>query len=122
MNEENIKKMIDWVENSSSFIQGEIPDYINQLLRYTTICAWFNIGILSILIVISTSMWIWCLYKHSTYDQGWNVPTPIVMGCFFPGIAIALMGIGVISEIHDLIKLYIAPKVYILKHLTSLLK
>lgn len=47
MNDENIKKMIEWVENSSSFIQGEIP---------------------------------------------------------------------------DLIKLYIAPKVYILKHLTSLLK
>lgn len=122
MNEENIKKMIEWVESSSCFIQGQIPDYIEQLLKSRLISTWFNLGILSIAFIVCLILWSWCLWKQSTYLKSYDVPCPIVMGCFMPIAIVVPLFIGVISEIHDLINIYIAPKVYILNHLRDLLK
>lgn len=122
MNDENIKKMIEWVESSSSFIQGQIPDYIEQLLRYKMISTWLNVGILLIALIVSLSLWIFCLCKSSNYEKSYIISTPLALGCFMPAVIGFALFMGMISEIHDLIRLYIAPKVYVLNHLTSLLK
>jgi uncharacterized membrane protein len=122
MNDENIKKMIEWVESSSSFIQGQIPDYIEQLLRYKMISTWVNIGILSVLVIVCSSLCIWCVWKGSTYEKSYDIPALIFVGSFIPGMFSLITAIGLISEIQDLIRLYIAPKVYVLNHLTGLIK
>ena len=122
MNDDNIKKMIEWVESSSSFIQGQIPDYIEQLLKYKMICTWTNVTILSILIIGCLSLCIWCLWKGSTYEKNYDIPCLIVIGTYLSGTIMMITTIGLVTEIQFLMQLYIAPKVYILNHLTSLLK
>jgi hypothetical protein len=121
MNNENIKKMIEWVESSSEFIKGQIPDYIEQLLQYRLINTWLNIGVLSIGLIICLILCVFCIWKQSTYEKSYDVPTLMVIGCFIPLALVGPFSIGLISEIHILINIYIAPKVYILNHLRSLI-
>ena len=122
MDNENIKKMIEWVESSSTFIKGQVPDYIEQLLQSSLISTWLNVGFLSIGCITFLILWTWCIWKQSTYEKSYDVPTVVVLGCFIAaGLIIALIA-GLISEIHILISIYFSPKVYILNHLTSLLR
>lgn len=117
-----IKKLIEWVECSATFVKGQLPDYIEQYMRAATIKSWTDIILCSISILFLISIMLFCWYKNSQYEKSYDSPFGYMFGSFMPLVLIVPCMATMIYEIHNLINIYVSPKVYILSHLNSLIK
>lgn len=114
MNEELTKKILEYIETTENFLSKEIPEVIQQALRYqkvsSMLCAFlsFFIAILCIRILI---------YFHfnpkiDKYDCMALDRSLITMGCCFTCF---LMIVVFCSNIDNLLQLFLCPKFYLIK-------
>ncbi|AUV61798.1 hypothetical protein FDJ28_gp52 [Pseudomonas phage Bjorn] len=106
------------VKAGVAFLQQEIPDVIRQLIMWKMAeAAMWTLGALAVLI---TSLVIFCkLYKGKVWD--WDHPGGFVMMvvCF---VAFGLASFRIMVNGGELLKLWIAPKVWLIEYGASLLK
>ena len=118
-----IDNLIAWIKASTDFAKEQWPDYVAQFLRAEEIKGWMNVSALVVVMIFCVIFWVGSLYFTWNFTgKSYEIPTFIQMGTFFPILIFLGMLLGLISEVHSLITLYVAPKVYVLEHLRSFLK
>jgi hypothetical protein len=115
-------KLIEWIESSKDFISGQLPDYVHQFIKYKTIQCYLNITLLSFMTILLTIFWIYSIVKLNTYEKQYDCPSLFVLGTFICPAPIFGLCCVLVGEIHTIIQIHIAPKVYILSHLNDLIR
>ena len=121
MRKELIKKLIEWVESSQSFLKGEIPDYINELIASELIKTWMNVSLITLGIIFLSGMGFLAFNKSNTYEKSYECPSIYFLVIWGALIFVIFFCGGLISEIHTLINIYVSPRVFVLNHLKNLL-
>lgn len=110
------EELLKMVQGGTIFIQGQLPDYINQLLMFNF---WSKIVIMLFLFFLGTLLLVvaYIVYKQDALESPLFV-VPLVFGIFlFLGFFIATPKL-----IIDCIKIKMAPKVYIVDYLIEKIK
>lgn len=120
---EIIEKIISWIESTADFAKEQWPDYVSQFMRAQCIKTWINISIFAFFLVVLLSAAAYCIrFKCNWEGKSFEIPTFIEMGTFFPLLLLMPVTVGLINDIHNLVNIYVAPKVYLLHHLKGLIK
>ena len=119
---EIVTRLINWIESTADFAREQWPDFIDQFMRAAVIKTWLNIIGSFVLVVALIAVGIYCSDKCKQYDKSCEIPMIISFGAFMPFLIALTFSANIFLEIHNLIDLYIAPKVYIIKHIKELLK
>lgn len=128
MNEETEKLLnealagaINAVKTTGNFVVEQAPDLIRQLLLYNTVMlsAWVLLGIV---VLIATGLIVrkaWKFEKTLSYpDQGAGIAVGVVT--FLVG---GVVGCSLVfGHISELIKIVLAPKIWLLEYAASLVK
>ena len=123
LTQETIQKIITWIESSADFVKGQWPDFVEQYMRAALIRTWLNTSVLLIAIFVSTIIMLYCVNFIWKFEgKSYDIPMHAQVGAFVPIIVILSAFGGLLQEIHTLINIYIAPKVYILYHLKDFIK
>lgn len=122
LTQEMIFKMIQWVESSGDFLKEQAPDYVDQYIRYSIVDCWINICFGLMLFIFLFTISFFSIYKVLSVEKSYDCNTLYILGSFMgPFICVANLA-ALASEIVKIIGIYIAPKVFILKHLMEFIK
>lgn len=135
-----LNKTVQGIDSGAAFLSAEVPDVIQQLLMYKLIesALWFSVGITLMIsvffvrraCVLSKNKAIkayddgerWTRYETCTdttsHSYDW-VTGPATF--FVPGL-IAFIGIVMTTANLDWVKIWIAPKIYLIEYAASLAK
>lgn len=114
MKEELLKKLLELVNKSQNFLEGQLPDVAGQLISYWRIDAAFDVVFSFFMMIV---IWFvgWRIFRYGRKDE-WDNPFPmvglIVVGLLF-FFFLTLFGYGVQSitqSIYD-------PKAFLIEHL-----
>ncbi len=119
MTEELINKLFEYLQRTEVFILDQAPDFIQQLLRYKKITAVIDVTILSVVVLGALAFSMYNIY-NPTIDKHGDRSTGSQFCCFMPIIVAFMFFAPLLGEIADLMKIHIAPKVYLLEYFKSL--
>lgn len=113
MKEEITQKILSYIDGTKDFVLAELPEVIQQALKYEKISAIFWVVLLSIFIPFLITF-AYYSYKHpilTKYDN-WEAISciKVVIPCFL----LIPATVGYIANILDLIKICVAPKYYLI--------
>ena len=110
------EKLINYVENAEDFLTDQTPKYIEQLLTFkamkdkTLLVVWIIINVILVFVTV------FCFLYGFVKDEGFA----LVIGCLT--ILLMIMTVSITLEYYfNLKQIEIAPKVYILEYLKSLI-
>lgn len=128
MNEETEKLLnealagaIDAVKTTGNFVVEQAPDLIRQLLLYNTVMlsAWVLLGVV---VLIATGLIVRKAWKWEKTLRGGDSGVGLALG----GISFVIGGILgctlIFGHISELIKIVLAPKIWLLEYAASLVK
>lgn len=126
MEQEIIKHMntiMEWVKSGGAFVAKEAPDVAVQLIKYNTYTSILNIIVFLIGALIMIRPLNWSLKKIKEIHAQPYVDHPGYHFCF-AGICglIVFCCMGATTYSEKLIKLTVAPKVFLLETLSGLVK
>jgi hypothetical protein len=110
------------LNDGAEWLAGEIPDVIRQLLMFNAVEA-LLVAVLCTLFIVT---YIFALVKTITHenfdfeDPAWGAPT-LIGGLMGGGISTIFM-FEIFDSLIELIKIWIAPKLYLLEYAASLVK
>ena len=111
-------KLLDVVNRVDTFVVGEMPEYVNQLVMYGFAN---NIAALAFsLLLLRICLYIFNRLGKSCKDNGeWSFEEVVL---FFPTLLImfAVLLVMFTSSIHDLIQLTFAPKAWVIEYILEL--
>ncbi len=113
---EHAAKAMAWLESGAAWIAGEIPVYVEEVLRWSAarntvlMCVYGFLAVLGLFLII---IGLRAAVKDSLDDQS------VVMICI--GILMEFFSIGVIYHMLELIKINVAPRVYMIEYLSDLI-
>lgn len=115
MKEQIIDKLIQYIEQSKDFILDQAPEVLLQTLRYQKTSNWFGmfISLLMIIILISIAFYIFMNPKFDKYDSRDFFS---VFGVLVPSLISIPFFCAFLSCTDTLMKLYLAPKYFLLEH------
>jgi hypothetical protein len=119
MTEELINKLFEYLQKTETFILEQAPDFIRQLLTYKRIgtivsaISLFAIGTVLLIFVI------YCIF-NPWLDKYGDRSIGSQLCCFLPLFLVFICYGQVLYDILFLIKLYMAPKVYLLEYFRNL--
>ena len=119
MNDELIEKLMDYLEKGQEFIADQAPDFIQQLLKYQWLSNLCGLIISSSIFLISFSVLMYFVF-YPKYDQHNNLTFESMIGRVFGGMATLFFLIPITSCIDVLMKISIAPKMFLFEYLTKL--
>lgn len=111
MNEELIKKIIEYMESSKDFIVEQAPDIIQQMLKYETFNNIFGLIIAVIILFVSIGVFIYGKYSNKTDKIYFNVYNYVSIWLFIAAFAISAFAIN------NLVKIKISPKYFVIEKL-----
>jgi hypothetical protein len=114
MKEEVINQLIEYMEQSKDFILQEAPDIIREMFLYEKISAWCGFIFCVFCFFSCISVFIYSWYYPSLDNYG-CLKTETFMPRLFSTVLSFLAFIGLISNLDTLIKIYFAPKYFIIK-------
>jgi hypothetical protein len=111
--EKFFEELLKIVQSGSAFIQGQMPDFVNQLLVYNF---WSNIIITLVLFLMATGFFGIAFFYYVTHKtDSFIFITSVTFGI---AVLLAFLIIAPMA-INDCIKIKVAPKVYIIDYLTN---
>lgn len=113
---ETLIKSINAVDQSISWMSGQIPDIIHQFLLWSIVSCSFYV-ILGLIISILSIFGIKKSLKF--FDSSEEHLIPLGM-CSFFGLFVGVLMI--LINVYKLLFIYVAPKIYVIKYTASLLK
>jgi hypothetical protein len=124
---EILQKSISAFEQGAEWMAGEIPDVVEQLLKwhmmeaviYLTISLmFFTISV----VAINNLRKGWSDSKSWVWDSYGMISIPAFLVCMLASIALAVSFVEIISNTLLIAKISIAPKLYLLEYTSSLIK
>lgn len=111
LKEEALRKVLDTAQATGDFVMEQAPEVISQLMLYHTItdCLW-------IVLLLGPAGWLWRRI-YLMFKEGGMEPEIMMVG--FAALGVSLVGLFALC---DLIKLLVAPKVWLLEYAASLVK
>lgn len=101
-------KALEYLNSAEAFLKAEVPAYVQELLLYN-----FYSNLIGLIpLLIGASICIFILYKARKY-----VNNPDVIFALFPAIALVLCLAGAFDNINTIIKIKVAPRVFLIEHL-----
>jgi len=101
-----LTEVLEMVKSTKNFTVEQAPDYIKQLLAYELISNYISIVICVLFIIASIIIPFY--FNHFAVN-------------LFCGVAIFLFFVGSILNIDNIIKIKVAPKVFIVDYISNLL-
>ena len=121
MKDELSKKLLEYVENTKDFLLEQCPDVLQQAMCYEKINSIIKAVLFFVLFwtCIGTIYYAWKYPALDKYESRsiMNVET-LIVACIF----IIPCGICCLEYVMDLIKMYVAPKVYMIELIKSMIK
>ena len=106
LTEDVLRGILNIVKDTKDFTLEHAPDYVKQLLSYRYITAYVNL-ILAVLLIVLPIICAIMIDHIAALVCGFGLP--------IPGIALA------VTCVDEIIKIRVAPKVYIIDHIADLL-
>jgi hypothetical protein len=118
MKEQIINKLIEYLQQSRDFALEQIPDVILQTLRYKIISSYIE-SVLMIVLIIASIIVSYYFWKHPKLDKYGDKTGASYFGTFMPLVLVLIFFADMCSTVDVIIKIYIAPKFYLLELLMS---
>jgi hypothetical protein len=126
--QQELAKIASKTSDGIDFLSGELPDVASQLLTYKIISASFE-TILMILLIVAFALFVKKV-NESIKKKGFfyescglaNISLSGFMGFIIGGIAVIFCFIAVFVNIATILKIWIAPKIYLIEYAASLAK
>lgn len=111
-----IKKAVEGADKAGEFLVAEVPDVLGQLLTYYTV--WY------ILVVVGAALGAGLLIKLMAYALKKHPDNDVVLipTITLGGMGAAILAITSFANIPNMLKVWIAPKVWLLEYGASLVK
>lgn len=118
---ETVKKLVDGlilaIQGTVNFVNVQLPDVVKQLLAYNAAMDWMWIIVGAVFMILATVM---IIFSVKCYKNDNDNPICLVFG--FIAFICLLIGIPMLlCNIPDLLKIYLAPKLYLLDYLKTLI-
>lgn len=116
MKEQVIEKLLEYMQRSEDFLLEQVPDVLQQALRYQIISNWVGAivtGLLAIVAVV-VACYFWRNPKLDEYGS-WTMDTLFFV--MVPLLLLLPLAATCYGAIDNLIKLYMAPKYYLVQML-----
>jgi len=108
------------IHKSVDFVSEQAPDVIKQFLHWklaeSIIWLVVNLATVSILLYVSRRLWKWEQNEYNTEGIGY---VGLVLGCFAAGV---IFYNGVVDDVTNIVKISVAPKVYIIEYVVDTVK
>jgi len=112
-----VVQCIEWLKTSASWLSDEIPVYVNELLKYHLVVSWIWAIVFSILVIIFIFLIVLCIKANDNFIISSDMGGIIFLSC----CAIGSIS-GMIYFISDIVKISIAPRVWLIDYLMDMLK
>ena len=120
MTDELIGKLITWIEAGGEFVKSQVPEYVEQLIKVSTIKLYLDIFYLLIVIILSSLLFYACIKTIRSCIDTRDIPPIVAVGTFICPAIMFLFFVQLTFTINNLITLKVAPKVYVVEHLKKL--
>lgn len=114
MNEELLKRLLEFFQNAEEFLEATAPEVAWQILKYEKISSFATAGLMLILlaIVITCGYHTW---KNPSIDKygAWTSCSSMVM--MISCVTAPFFFISFCYSVEKLIELYLAPKYFLIK-------
>lgn len=126
-----LQKAIDAATSGAEFIKGEIPDVVQQLLTWklmeAILGACTTVVAITIFIFIMNKWWKSCneIKQPTSYfsDDASAEQVAFVISSFFGlGGSVIAFFVGFIANIMEAVKIFVAPKVWLIEYAAALVK
>jgi uncharacterized membrane protein YhdT len=118
--EEISQKLLEYLQNTEEFVLDQVPEVIQQVLKYEKISSYLSAGLMILLLSIAICIGFY-FWRHPTLDKYGSREflsfMPIV-SC----IAIPILFVQLCYSVDKLVKIYIAPKYFLISLISSLRK
>ena len=120
---EYAEKALHWVEDTASFISGEIPVYIEELLKWKSVESLMDVGFW-FLVMIPFVVGVVLLVRSTKKD--WSIldeEDKLLTGTIIAVLALGAFGciLGMVCHLKAVVYIATAPRVYLVEYLGSLL-
>lgn len=116
--EQMIQKLIEYMESSKDFLLEQSPELIQQALRYEKASAYFSSALMAILLCAAVSIGYY-FWKNPTLDKYGSREMGSFLGAFIPLIITPMFFVQLCYSVDKLLKLYIAPKYFLITLISS---
>lgn len=115
--------LIEWVKQGAGFVQEQAPLAAREYLRYSAVLdwIWFSVGVFGIAVAaIVLPQW----WRLTQIDEAVRTKREekahIVSAIMWPVLVVSVMVVSFVGS--DLVRLYCAPRIYILDALRQMMK
>lgn len=117
-----LTQIIAWLESGAGFIQKEMPLYIEELIRYKAIYLSINFFI-SLGVIIISSIVICSFTKKISHLERYDDRTDFfISGCIIASFVAIVAFIVFICFFDPFLKIHIAPRVYLIDYLKTIIQ
>lgn len=106
-------EILAWVKSAKEMLQEQAPLLVAEALEYELQTSWIWLYVGVFMIAVGLIYAIYYLFSER-YDGGTSL-IALFLGCF-PGIIV------VVAQVADIIKVTVAPRMYIIEFLSGLVK
>lgn len=119
MKDQILQKLLEYLQNTEDFVLEQVPEIIQQVLRYEIISTYMGAGILLFIIILCIGLNIY-LWKYSED----TIKNTITSSIIYPisSIALPFLFIQFCCLIDKLVKIYIAPKYFLIDLILNMKK
>lgn len=125
---ELIGKASSGIDASASFLQAELPSVISQLLAFKLVSSAFEV--VAFFAFLAAYAWSIKAINKSMKNKTWAYDEYGPSDMCFPACMLIMIGgaasigiiVGIFSNITTILKIWIAPKIYLIEYAASLAK
>jgi small-conductance mechanosensitive channel len=119
MKEEVVEKILEYLNETQDFVLEQLPQVIQQALRYEKVAAFVLATLMLVLLTLAIFVFYYSL-QHPGLDKYGSRSTASVLGMFLPGALSAFLFIQFCVSADRLIKIYLAPKYFLIQLILSM--
>jgi len=116
MNQELVQKIIEYLEKSECFILSQAPDFIQQLMNYESLSCIIGMSVCGIIISLAVFISVFSICNPRKDEHGFRTLGSTYL-CFMPLIASCMFILPIYNYASMLIKINVAPKVFLLEYM-----
>lgn len=113
-------KLADLVGKGADFVTSEMPEVAKEILAYATAECWLYVAIGAFLMLAGV-VYLWLNKKQGWLKNMDDNPLP-VFGVILAGIGVLASPIIIFTQLFDIMKIHLAPKIYLLEYLRAWIK
>ena len=119
MKEQILQKLIEYIQNTGDFVLEQAPEVIQQALSYEKIAAYLITALM--LLLLSTAIFAgYYFWKHPVLDACGSRNAGSFLGVLIPCTVSPLLFVQLCYSIDKLVKIYIAPKYFLIQLLMNM--